>query len=228
MPFFAHAGFVSHAVSLRGHGDSEGRFDSASLDDYVSDVRQAIAHVGGRCILVGHSLGGLVVQHCLAGESGVKAAILMSSVPPSGLASSAMYMSIFSPDVCLQLGVLQSAGPSAVKGEVIRKALFSQDTPAEDVEQLLPRFQQESHRIGIELLNPVRPTRPNPDDHMPILVMGGDKDILVPSFTLYETANYFKADLDVMVGAPHGLMLDTLWWEPSADKVLSWLVENGF
>jgi len=226
MPHFARAGYACYAVSLRGHGGSQGGFDFASLDDYVSDVRTAIAHIGGRCILIGHSMGGLVAQHCLADQDGVAAAVLLSSVPPSGVASSAMYLSMFSPDVWSQLALLQSLGPSAVKGEVIRKAMFSPETPAETVAHLLPRFQQESHRICIELMNPIRPRLPKPPGKPPVLVMGGDCDLLVPSFALYETAAYFDAELRVLKGAPHGLMLDTVWWEPVADSILDWLADK--
>lgn len=228
MPYFAAAGFSSHAVSLRGHGGSEGRFNHASLEDYVSDVRSAMDHLGGRCILVGHSMGGLVVQHCLSGEHAVDAAVLLSSVPPSGLASSALHLSVFSPDVCIQLGLLQSLGPSAVKDEVIRRALFSNSTPAELVAHLLPRFQQESQSICVELLNPRRPRLPQRHTRPPVLVMGGDRDVLVPSHALYETAAYFDADLDVLAGAPHVLMLDSSWWKPVADKTLAWLGDKGF
>lgn len=229
MPYFAEAGFPSLAVSLRGHGDSEGRFNSASLEDYVGDVRSAMEHVEGNCILIGHSLGGLVVQHCLAAglEAGIEAAVLLSSVPPSGLASSALHLSLFSPDVCLQLGILQSVGPSAVKGEVIRRALFSEATPPEAVAHLMPRFQQESHAICVELLNPIRPRLPKPSNRPPTLVLGGDRDVLVPSFALYETAAFFGADLEIMAGAPHGLMLDALWWRPAADRTLAWLADQG-
>ncbi len=228
MPYFAEAGYSSHAVSLRGHGDSQGRFNQATLEDYVSDVRSAMDNLGGRCILVGHSMGGLVAQHCLTGTQTVEAAVLMSSVPPSGLASSALYLSMFSPDVCLQLSLLQSFGPSAVKSEVIRRALFSNATPVETVAHLLPRFQQESQSICVELLNPVRPPLPLPQGSLPILVIGGDRDVLVPSFALYETASYFDAELEVLPGAPHGLMLDTSWWKITADKTLAWLESKGF
>ena len=227
MPYFAEAGFTSFAVSLRGHGESEGRFNQASLDDYVDDVRSAIDKLGGNCILVGHSMGGLVVQHCLT-DPRVKAMVLMSSVPPSGLASSALHMSIHSPDVLIQLGLLQSLGPSAVRGEVIRRALFSVATPADTVAHLLPRFQQESQAISVQLLSPPRPPLPRPAERRPILVLGGDRDILVPSGALYETSTYFGGDLDVLAGAPHGLMLDTVWWQISADRILAWLTMHGF
>jgi pimeloyl-ACP methyl ester carboxylesterase len=228
MPYFAEAGYASSAVSLRGHGDSEGGFNTATLEDYIADVQSAMDHIDGDCILIGHSMGGLVVQHCLAEDDRVKAAVLLSSVPPSGLASSALHMSLFSPDVCLQLSILQSIGPSAVKSEVIRKALFAPATSAASVAHLMPRFQQESHRICVELLNPIRPRLPKPPNQPPILVLGGDQDTLVPSFALFETATYFGADLDILAGAPHGLMLDTTWWHNVAERTRAWLETKGF
>jgi pimeloyl-ACP methyl ester carboxylesterase len=223
MPYFARHGYVCHAVSLRGHGGSEGIYDHASLDDYVTDVRAALAHIGGRAIVVGHSMGGLVVQHCLALEPGIEAAILMSSVPPSGVGSSALYMSMYSPDVLIQFGLLQSLGPAAVKGDIIRRALFSDQTSAKDVAHMMPRFQKESHTICVELLNPARPRLPRRQDAPPILVIGGDDDTLLPSSAFIETATYFDADLKILKGAPHGLMVDSAWWQPTADTVLDWL-----
>ena len=73
-----------------------------------------------------------------------------------------------------------------------------------------------------------RPHLPIPSERRPILVLGGDRDVLVPSAALYETATYFGADLDVMDGAPHGLMLDTVWWRITADRILAWLTAQGF
>ncbi|CAA7627783.1 Predicted hydrolase or acyltransferase [Candidatus Terasakiella magnetica] len=223
MPYFARQGHSCHAVSLRGHGDSEEGFATASLDDYVADIHTALDHLGQPCVLIGHSMGGLVVQHCLANDDRVVGAVLLSSVPPSGLASSALHLSLFSPEVCLQFGLLQSLGPQAVTGDVIRKAFFSPATPPEVAARFLPRFQKESHRICVELFNPQRPQVPRGGNRPPILVMGGDADVLVPSSALYETAFYFDADLEVLTGAPHGVMLDELWWQKTADKTLAWL-----
>lgn len=228
MPYFAQRGWSSHAVSLRGHGESDGGFNYASLADYVADIHTAMDHVGGDVILVGHSMGGLLVQHCLAGDSRVRAAVLMASVPPSGLMSSAIHLSMFSPDVCMQFGLLQSLGPSLLQGEVIRRAFFSEGTPADTLAHLMPKLQKESHRICVELLNPVRPRLPRGDDAPDILVIGGDRDVLVPPAALRETAAYFDAELSVLTGAPHGLMLDDCWWQPTAERTLGWLASKGF
>ncbi|HUG53064.1 MAG TPA: lysophospholipase [Vicinamibacteria bacterium] len=60
----AAAGLAVHAVDYRGHGLSEGiRVHVDSVDDYVADVRAALAHVrrpGRPSFLLGHSQGGLV------------------------------------------------------------------------------------------------------------------------------------------------------------------------
>jgi alpha-beta hydrolase superfamily lysophospholipase len=60
------AGFAVHAVDYRGHGRSEGRrVHVDDVDDYVADVRAALAEVRRRdpgvpVFLLGHSQGGLI------------------------------------------------------------------------------------------------------------------------------------------------------------------------
>ena len=78
------------------------------------------------------------------------------------------------------------------------------------------------------MLNPIRPRLPQPRGSLPILVIGGDRDVLVPSFALTEAAAYFDAELQILPGAPHGLMLDTAWWKTTADRTLAWLAGRGF
>ena len=65
--FFAAAGFPSYAVSLSGHGKSRGRkiLDHLSIDDYVRDVEEAASGLRGSPVLIGHSMGGFVVQKAL-------------------------------------------------------------------------------------------------------------------------------------------------------------------
>lgn len=59
---FARHGFAAHAVSLRGHGRSEGRdrLHGSGLDDFVSDVDTAVAQIGVLPVLIGHSLDGFL------------------------------------------------------------------------------------------------------------------------------------------------------------------------
>ncbi len=226
LPYFCAQGWNSHAVSLRGHGGSDGTLAWSSLADYVDDVDAAITRIAEPVVLIGHSMGGLVVQHYLgrAGKAeNVRAAVLMSSVPPSGLGSSAMHMSLIAPDLLWQLGILQTLGPDAVSPHVIKRAFLSPDTPVEAVRHLLVRLQQESNRVATDLLAPAQPTPPPFSERPPILVLGGDADAFLPVSAFRESAIYWNAELKLLQGAPHGIMVDTAWWQPAADTVLEWL-----
>ncbi|CAK0778497.1 Alpha/beta fold hydrolase [uncultured Gammaproteobacteria bacterium] len=223
MPQFAAQGFPCYAVSLRGHGGSDGDYHWASLDDYVADVEAVAKEIGTPCTLIGHSMGGLLVQHCLARGYRARGAVLLASTPPSGLASSAMHLSMFAPDIVWQLGLLQTLGPQAVSPAIFRRAMFSDATSLEAVLNLMPRLQAESHRIGMELLCPHLPKIPSHGTRLPVLVVGGDADVFLPASAFRDTARYYAADLVVLHGAPHGLMLDEAWWRPVVDKVVVWL-----
>ncbi len=62
--FFSDKGFRAAAVSWRGHGRSSlsKPLRSCSIADYVDDVRSAADNLGGQPVVIGHSLGGFVVQ----------------------------------------------------------------------------------------------------------------------------------------------------------------------
>lgn len=83
LDFFADKGFRAVAVSLRGYGASSlsQRLNSVSVADYVDDVRGTVEMLGSEPVLIGHSLGGLVVQKYLENRRS-PAAVLLASYPP--------------------------------------------------------------------------------------------------------------------------------------------------
>jgi pimeloyl-ACP methyl ester carboxylesterase len=60
--WFADRGWAAHAVSLRGHGGSDGHdgLPWHGLGDYVNDVFDACGQLGTMPVLIGHSMGGMV------------------------------------------------------------------------------------------------------------------------------------------------------------------------
>src|SRR5215469_18333706 len=64
LDYFAQHGYAAFAVDLRGHGNSAGRENLrwTRIADYVDDVASAVRQLPNPPILIGHSLGGFVVQ----------------------------------------------------------------------------------------------------------------------------------------------------------------------
>ena len=67
LDYFAQHGFAAHAVNLRGHGNSEGRekLRWTRIADYVEDVANAVRQLPSPPILIGHSMGGFIIQKYL-------------------------------------------------------------------------------------------------------------------------------------------------------------------
>ena len=83
LPFFADRGYEAHALSLRGHGASEGHelLKFWRLWDYVADVEQVASALPRPPVLIGHSMSGMVVQKVLHRRPG-PAAVLLAPCRP--------------------------------------------------------------------------------------------------------------------------------------------------
>ena len=70
LDFFADKGYRAVALSLRGHGASSlsKPLKSCSIADYVDDVDAVVGELGSPPVLIGHSVGGFIVQKYLDGH----------------------------------------------------------------------------------------------------------------------------------------------------------------
>jgi len=85
MMFFVLHGYRVIAQDRRGHGRSSQVSDGHDMDHYADDLAALTSHLDlGKAVHVGHSTGGGEVTRYIArhGESRVKKAVLISSVPP--------------------------------------------------------------------------------------------------------------------------------------------------
>jgi pimeloyl-ACP methyl ester carboxylesterase len=225
LPFFAQRGWRCVAVSLRGHGRSAGRerLDWAGLADYVADVATAAAGLDRSPVVIGHSMGGLVAQR-FACKHGAAALALLAPSSLAGLAGSAVNMALFQPALLSALGRLQSHNVAAADFDAIRYGLFSENFPIEAAQRFLPMFQRESLLANLELVAPqwfhiaLRP-------RMPVLVLGGAEDRFIPLADLRLSALPWSAELQILDGVPHALMLDSSWRRP-AEMLDDWLKKN--
>jgi len=162
MPYLVQHGRATHALSLRGHGASEGRerLRWNTLASYVADLEQVAAQLPAPPVLVGHSLGGIIVQKYLGKHQG-PAAVLMASAPPRGLLPSTLRFLRRQPLAFLQANLTLSMYPAISTLERCREMLFSAGMPDEQVAGYLARLGDESYRayLGAIFLFISRPTK---------------------------------------------------------------------
>ena len=92
MMFFVNHGYRVIAHDRRGHGRSTQTSGGHDMDHYADDLAAVTEHLDLRnAVHVGHSTGGGEVVHYLArhGQSRVKAAAILSAVPPLMLKTAA-------------------------------------------------------------------------------------------------------------------------------------------
>lgn len=226
LPWFADAGIEVHALSLRGHGASDGRerLDEWRLLDYTDDLRRTVARLGAGAPLVvaGHSLGGAVVQDWVRSGGHAAGMALLASVPPWGLAYSAWQMMMASPDLFQQMARMSLGAGSTPDADIMRRNLFSADLPAADYARFAARVQGESRHIGIELQG-WRPFAPMPWQAPPTLVLGGQDDRFIRPDAVRGSATYYGVAPVMVPGMAHTLMLDPRW-EAAAQPLLDWML----
>lgn len=220
---FAEAGFDTHAVSLRGHGLSWGaeRIRDWGLADYVADLVEACGRIDGPVVLIGHSLGGAVVQKYIQGGGRAAGMALMASVPPWGLALSAIRMAARSPRMFAVLLEMTSGRRPPDDKVLLRRMLFSPDTVDDELDQFLSRVGSESPRLGSELQG-WPPLAPAPWLAPKVFVLGGADDLIIPSDEVWRTGLYYGCPSELMPGLGHMVMSGPRWRE-LAVRLERWL-----
>ena len=138
------------AVRLRGHDRPPGRIWHR-VHHYVEDVGVAAARFAEPPVLVGHSLGGLVVQRYL--ERGpAQAAVLLAPIPPGGTVAAFGRIAVRHPLILAKATLLLSLRPFIGSSALVREWFFTPDTPGEVVDHCMVRLQDESYPAFLETL----------------------------------------------------------------------------
>lgn len=213
LPAAAAAGWHGVAVSLRGHGASErpAHFDRATLRHYEHDVLQAITTLPAPPVLIGHSMGAVVVQRVLERYRAAPAGVLLASLPPDhGLH---LLPTLLRHDPLMLLQGLAGRRITPRPG-----TLFGPSTAAEDEGRFLARLGPESWLATQQLVLPRR----RPDVRTPVLVVGGEHDLFTPPHVVVRTARYHGTRARLFRGMGHELPLEP-GWDAVLDHVLVWL-----
>ncbi len=215
LPFFAEQGHEAHAISLRGHGRSDGRqqLPMWRLTDYVADLACAVGKLSQPPIVIGHSMGGMVVQKYLEASPRLTGVVLMASVPPQGLFSSNLHMAIRYPFLFQQMVLFSLLGPNYGSIDMMRRLLFSPDMPTAKLYQFFEYMQAESQIVSMDMMG-LNPLRLKPRQvKIPMLVLGAQRDVFISPTLLKETAQFYGADHHLFSNMAHAMMLEANWKE---------------
>jgi len=221
LPWFAAQGYPAYALSLRGHGHSGGRerLHEFGLAAYADDLLAAIAQLERAPILVGHSMGALVVQKALERGIDCTAAVLVCPVPPFGVLPATFSLAFTRPALFAQIQAL--AAGHRVSLDALQQAMFSGPLDADRLQRVYARMQPESRRAlldmsGWGLPQPWRAAR------TPTLVLGAARDVLIPVALAESSARMLGAEYRRLEGLGHAVMLEA-GWEAPARAVRDWL-----
>jgi pimeloyl-ACP methyl ester carboxylesterase len=213
LPYAAERGFPAYALSLRGHGGSGGRdrLRRTTLRDYVHDVVQAAVDLPRQPVLIGHSLGGLVVAGALARYPALGGVLLAPVAVDHGVGS-ALALGRRSP-----LALLRALAGRTIP---LRPEWLYAQLAAEAAAGQVARLGEESPLAQYQIVLHRRPGPPL--GGAPVLVVGTDEDRLVPAGDVRRTARHYRTEPVFHRGFGHDLMLESRWHEP-LDTILSWV-----
>lgn len=225
MDYFTEHGYSAHALSLRGHGQSEGRegLRWTRLADCVDDVAQVVAQLPAPPVLIGHSYGGAIIQKYLETHT-APAAVLLASLPPQGFLRTALRITRRHPLTTLRVNLTLSLYPVVSTPALARDLLFSASMSEEKVRDYQARMSDESYRgfLDILFLNLPKPKRIT----TPMLVMGAANDTCFLPSQVEATARAYHTQAIIFPNMGHGMMLEE-GWEAVAGRIIAWLHEKG-
>lgn len=207
--WFEERGYTVMAPDLPAHGELDRvGIMRIPLVTYVEAVASAVESLERPVTLVGHSMGGFIIQKYLeTGEADL--AILLASTPPAGAFGMVKRMATRRPLAFLRTMVTSEATDSE---ERTRDYFFSPVTYASVVKDCHRRLQPESRQVLREMMTALHPELVK----APVVVMGAEHDWLVaPASDLMATAHAFHTTAQTLPGG-HDMMLDFAWEDVAA------------
>lgn len=223
LPHFAALGYDSYALSLRGHGGSEGRekVRQFTLCDFGEDIAWALNEIGGPAVIIGHSLGGGVVQNFVQRGGKPAGIVLLCSAPPHGLIRASIAMLAENPDLAREMRTVLDKSLSAANLDIIENGLFLEPPPRELRRRFAERISDIAEAASRELIGWV-PFAPFPWSMPKLLVIGGEKDQFLPPADVRLTAIYYGVRSVIVPDGAHAIMLDRNWLD-AAKPIADWL-----
>jgi len=222
LSYFYKKGYPVYALSLSNHGKTKGkkRLNFTLISDYVKDLAETVKTLDKTPIVIGHSMGGLVVQKYLEKDS-PPAAVLMASIPPQGVFKLTLKIIKENFKEFLLANLTWNLYRIIGTEKLAKKWLFSSDMPDHQVSKYFKKLQSESYLAYVSgMLFPC--IKHKKQARVPMLVLGGENDAIFTVGEVEATAKRYNAECKIIPGITHDMMLESKWVE-AADTIFQWL-----
>lgn len=219
---FCSRGYEAHAISLPGHGKSslyKGHINRYSYDDYMQCCQVEIEKIKPTPVVIGHSLGGAILQTYLEDHS-LPGAALLASIPAAGFLRPFLRMAWAYPWQAFKAG--RNGYAMVEKPEMAARFFLSRETQM-DIGAFHARLVPESATVSMRVLKPVLlcPEKVK----SPVLVVAGGKDFTISVDEQRRTAKALGAKFAVIPEGSHNLMMEP-GWQNAANIIDSWIIND--
>jgi pimeloyl-ACP methyl ester carboxylesterase len=225
LPYFAAQGYEVHAMSLRGHGASPGRdrLRWTRIRHYVEDVERVASRLSTPPVVIGHSMGGFVLQKYLEAHD-APLGVLMASAPVHGIVPSSLRTCRRDPVAVLRANLRLSPYQLIATPERAHYSLFSKSCSADLLSTYCARLEEESLLafFGMMFLELPRPGRVR----TPLVILGAENDNVFSVRDTMRTARAYNTTPTIFADMAHDMMLEPRWEEVAA-HILARLGERG-
>jgi pimeloyl-ACP methyl ester carboxylesterase len=219
--FFADKGYRAVALSLRNHGNSANQNPRmSSVADWVSDVASVANTLPAQPVVIGHSMGGLVVQKYLEKHS-APAGVLLASIPVSGVTRGLLRIMSRQPLRAARATVEGKSLHALNTPEAARQTFYSASIPESDIVRYAALLDEEHHgrkTLDLTILSLPRPRRVT----TPLLVLGAEADAVFTQREVRKTASAYGTEAEFFPNMAHNMMLEP-GWQAVAERIDEWL-----
>ena len=225
LDYFAKQGFETHAVDLRGHGDSPARNAMRwnRISQYTDDVLSVIEGFEQPPFVIGHSMGGFVSQHVMRRTDHLAGVGLFATVPHYGAIMPTLNIMRTRPLSFAKANLLWSLYPLVEDPMAAKHMFIADNTPDDKAIEYGRKLIDESYLGFLDMVFLNLPWGKPAD--VPVLVVGAEKDTLFSPASQQSTAKRYNADCKIVANAPHCAMISDQWQE-TADHFLNWMKAN--